>query len=234
MSYVSYLIARRVEILEGLSCENNCTEVNVADSKSELTHKAVLRMFRDDPDILDNNAVIGVFSALLFFYVVAEVFSILTMCGFFMKKEKKKEKKYHYKLGENVIVCIDGRYRKGIIHAQYANDKLHVVFSDCNVDELEVGIEASSSVTELLDISKQINNATASEIKACNTDITRLKNLLCDRLQIRELAADNLEAISGLGMYKKLQIKFPAAFKVLKMVMKLYRTYRSSKQMSLS
>ena len=236
MSYVSYLIVRRVEIFESLgNCENNnCTEINVEDSKEDLTHKAVLRMFRDDPDILDNNVVIGVFSALLFFYVVAEVFSILTMLGFFMKKsgkkEKMKEEKHTCKRGENVAVRIEGRYCKGIIHAQNANDTLHVVFSDRNVDELEAGIEASGSVTELVDLSKQITNVTSSEIKACNADLTRLKNLLYKRLQIRELAADKVEAISDLGMYKKMQLKFPVPFEVLKTIMKLYKTYRSSKE----
>ena len=236
MSYVGYLIARRVEIFKSLrNCEkNNCTEINVADSKANLTHKAVLRMFRDDPDILDNNVVIGVFSALLFFYVVAEVFSILMMCGFFMKKsgkkKKKKEEKHTYERGENIAVRIEDRYCKGTIHAQNANDTLDVVFSDRDVYQLEAGIEASGSVTELVDLSEHITNVTSSEIKACNADLTRLKNLLYKRLQIRELAADKVEAISDLGMYKKMQLKFPVPFEVLKTIMKLYKTYRSSKE----
>ena len=236
MSYLSYLIYRRVEILQQLSsCKSptipNCFEGTVADTHEDLSRKAVLRMFRDDPNILDSKVSIGVFAVLLFMYVATQGFSILTMCGFFMEKiEEDDENKHHYEHGEAVVVCIGDRNCKGIIHAQNENDTWHVIFSNRNVDELEAGIEASGSVTELVDLSKQITNVTSSEIKACNADFTRLKNLLYKRLQIRELAADKVEAISDLGMYKKMQLKFPVPFKVLKTIMKLYKTYRSSKE----
>ena len=240
MSYLSYLIYRRVEILQQLSsCKSptipNCFEGTVADTHEDLSRKAVLRMFRDDPNILDSKVSIGVFAVLLFMYVATQGFSILTMCGFFMEKiEEDDQNKHHYEHGEAVVVCIGDRYCKGMIHAQNENDTWHVIFSNRNVDELEAGIEASSSVAELVDLSKQITNVTSSEIEACDADVTALKTLLRKRLQTREVAAEHVQAISSLGMYNKIQMKFPTPVKLLNIFKKLYRTYRLSCEDTLS
>ena len=233
MTYLSYLILRRMNILEQLSyCDDSnddcdsMVEVTVADGTHNLTQKAVLRMFRDHPNMLDSSVVIGVFAALIFLYIVAEGFSILTVSGVFVTKSGEKAQKKRQEVGQEVVVCIDNRNCRGIIHAQNENDTWHVIFSNLDVDELEARIGASNSVKDLVDLSKQITNVTSSEIEACDADVASLKNLLHTSLQSRDVAAEHVQSISSLGMYEKMQMEFPALFKVFNKILKLYKTYR--------
>ena len=231
ISYVSYLIFRRVEINQAL---RDTETMRVVDNGTELSRKAVLQMFRD-PNILPSEIVIAVFAVLICLYLVSQVVAILSICGFLFKKntKNKKQKTHRYKLGQNVVVSVRGlksnHYCAGIIHARNENCTWHIVFSNRDVNELEADIKASSTVAELLELSKQISNVTKKEIQArCSKrkKVLAIKTLLRERLQQHEVAANHVHHSRSLGAYKRLQLKLPKFFRLLKLVKKFYKKFR--------
>lgn len=235
LSYLSFLIFRRVEILKDLDSGAYRGRLTVADNATEITRKAILYMF-EDPGILDGKIVIGFFSAVLCLGTMAQLIAILKISGCFLKKRKhstERHKTHHFKRSQKVIVNIHGRYAVGIVQAHNAeSDTVHIVFSDRDADKIESDIEISSTVEDLVAISEHISCVSSAQIKAHGTNVTALKKLLREQLQNRSVRADHVHPSLGIGLFKKLQLRFSKLFKVIERARKSLYLSRFSKHVS--